>query len=824
MIDDGWAPCTASGCCASGSAYDSAEIGAHLLDDLARRSRRLENSELSRATGSSAGRSPRWSENPEQRRARSARGADHPQGAGRDVRRHHQRRREDQLDPPAEQVSHRRTVPRYGTCSISMPAIWPNNARRRDATPPGPDGAERPLRRDCLGVGDQLGGSAAGTTGIHHQDVGRRRRRRYWRKFARHLERRACPPASVRSHCVGRSAAYGRRRYALPGGADKPRSARGGNRNDRLAPHRLRCAGDTRPRISVAPPGGHGTMMRAWPPGKFCARARDAARSSGSAIGIMRREISLNSPPAPDKARPAARPARRPRGRARRARRQDRRALQRAVADRHQRADHRAHLVVQERARRRRRCWTSSPSRVTSSRSSVLTGDLRLALGGAEGGEVVLADQPLRGRVHRLGVERPRHPPGAAALERQAGAAVDDAVEIVPLHRREARVEIVRHALGREDRDRMRPQMRVERVAHGVGRASPSPDRHARPGRARARRRRCGRRRCTVTRLAAERLDRRRSARPAPTAPLSWHLPAGERRAVIFDGELVARHRLSRAPCPAQRRAAQEFLGLHRPARRRAAARGGAPRPRRRRPSADRRAPCRARRRPRRRVERSTLTRAGLAGQLEPGAGKRRQAADLVVHLPARLAPSRCASRPCRSCRVGDAVLRLRRELQRAALERAERAHHQVGAERAPARRAVRRPSCRAPIGDALGQRDGPVSRPSSICMTMTPVSASPAMIARWIGAAPRQRGSSEACTLKQPSGTRLEDRLRQDQAIGDDHRGIGADARGRPPAASAVFSDAGVSTGKAEARAPRARPATAAAPGRGPAGFGARV
>ena len=36
--------------------------------------------------------------------------------------------------------------------------------------------------------------------------------------------------------------------------------------------------------------------------------------------------------------------------------------------------------------------------------------------------------------------------------------------------------------------------------------------------------------------------------------------------------------------------------------------------------------------------------------------------------------------------------------------------------------------------------------------MTMTPVSASPAMIARWIGAAPRQRGSSEPCRLKQPS------------------------------------------------------------------------
>ena len=39
----------------------------------------------------------------------------------------------------------------------------------------------------------------------------------------------------------------------------------------------------------------------------------------------------------------------------------------------------------------------------------------------------------------------------------------------MPLHRREARVEIVRHALGGDHRHRMRAQMRGERVAHGVG-------------------------------------------------------------------------------------------------------------------------------------------------------------------------------------------------------------------------------------------------------------------------------------------------------------------------------------------------------------------
>ena len=35
--------------------------------------------------------------------------------------------------------------------------------------------------------------------------------------------------------------------------------------------------------------------------------------------------------------------------------------------------------------------------------------------------------------------------------------------------------------------------------------------------------------------------------------------------------------------------------------------------------------------------------------------------------------------------------------------------------------------------------------------MTITAVSVSPDIIARWMGAAPRQRGSFEAWTLKQP-------------------------------------------------------------------------
>ena len=49
-------------------------------------------------------------------------------------------------------------------------------------------------------------------------------------------------------------------------------------------------------------------------------------------------------------------------------------------------------------------------------------------------------------------------------------------------------------------------------------------------------------------------------------------------------------------------------------------------------------------------------------------------------------------------------------------------------------------------------------------------------MMARWIGAAPRQRGSSEAWRLRQPRRGASRIGLRQDQAIGDDHGDVGAE------------------------------------------------
>ena len=59
-----------------------------------------------------------------------------------------------------------------------------------------------------------------------------------------------------------------------------------------------------------------------------------------------------------------------------------------------------------------------SPWREAVERVERLYRQLRLAFGGAEGGEVVMADEDLRRLVHGLGVERAEHAPGALAFER----------------------------------------------------------------------------------------------------------------------------------------------------------------------------------------------------------------------------------------------------------------------------------------------------------------------------------------------------------------------------------------------------------------------
>ena len=53
-------------------------------------------------------------------------------------------------------------------------------------------------------------------------------------------------------------------------------------------------------------------------------------------------------------------------------------------------------------------------------------------------------------------------------------------------------------------------------------------------------------------------------------------------------------------------------------------------------------------------------------------------------------------------------------------------------------------------------------------------------MIARWIGAAPRQRGSFEACTLKQPSRGASRMGFGKQKAISDDDGSVGLERRER--------------------------------------------
>jgi hypothetical protein len=65
----------------------------------------------------------------------------------------------------------------------------------------------------------------------------------------------------------------------------------------------------------------------------------------------------------------------------------------------------------------------------------------------------------------------------------------------------------------------------------------------------------------------------------------------------------------------------------------------------------------------------------------------------------------------------------------------------------------------------------GPSSSPSLMRITCTPSTSSPAMIARWIGAAPRQRGSRDACRLKHPS--QALQHLGTDLPVRHDHRRI---------------------------------------------------
>ena len=93
--------------------------------------------------------------------------------------------------------------------------------------------------------------------------------------------------------------------------------------------------------------------------------------------------------------------------------------------------------------------------------------------------------------------------------------------------------------------------------------------------------------------------------------------------------------------------------------------------------------------------------------------------------------------------------------------------------------------SCRLPpvssaaIGQVSRSHTGPASRRSTTRMIEIPDSTSPARIACWMGAAPRQRGSKDACTLM--LFVAAASTVGQDQAIGGDDQQRGPGRRIAP-------------------------------------------
>ncbi len=216
-------------------------------------------------------------------------------------------------------------------------------------------------------------------------------------------------------------------------------------------------------------------------------------------------------------------------------------------------------------------------------------------------------------------------------------------------------------------------------------------------------------------------------------------------------------HVIPSGPRPARQRRRASRAGIRRPAWGaclRAAAPAAAPRPRRRRRLAPRPErsgrPCSVRQR--RAQNPDALALAFAVGQVEPGAGNGRQPAHMVVDLACGPRESRCPFRPCRSWR--------HRWRPRPVAARSPMRPAPAGPARAPsgrrrvppADRGVRRRSCPARWTGVRARQTGPVSSPSSIRITVAAVSVSPAMMARWIGAAPRQRGRADACRFRQPS------------------------------------------------------------------------
>ncbi len=164
----------------------------------------------------------------------------------------------------------------------------------------------------------------------------------------------------------------------------------------------------------------------------------------------------------------------------------------------------------------------------------------RLALRVAKGGEIVPPDQRLRGLVHRRGVEGGFHSPGAAALERERRAAVDDAIEIMARAGAAPGVETGLRRFGFDDRDGVRLKQRVEPLAEPerlpVALEVDMRDLAQRMDAG------VGAPRAVGGRMLAGHGEKGALERLLDRKAVLLPLPADERRAVVFDGELKPRH------------------------------------------------------------------------------------------------------------------------------------------------------------------------------------------------------------------------------------------------------------------------------------------
>ncbi len=208
-------------------------------------------------------------------------------------------------------------------------------------------------------------------------------------------------------------------------------------------------------------------------------------------------------------------------------------------ADIDQRADHRAHLPMQKRARPKLQSRIRSPSRRTSSLSSVRTGEAAWHCKSrkVEKSCRPRSTAPLPPSLRRRAAASHATPD---PVERQRRAAVQDAIKIVRGRPRSGGRQSHRRRPRPTGWRRRGEQMGVEALRQAEAAPSRAQDRHARPAPWRERRHRCGPRHGP----RPARLSSRKSRLPGPPArkTVLLPLPADEGRAVIFESELEAGH------------------------------------------------------------------------------------------------------------------------------------------------------------------------------------------------------------------------------------------------------------------------------------------